>query len=57
MKFFVSVNGSVGNISSAKAYSMAGARPPSPTRQQPQKEADDELANKPTLVMSGGEGN
>ena len=56
VKFFVAVNGAVGNISSAKAYTMAGARPPSPTREQPKKEADSDASNKPTLVMSGGEG-
>jgi len=55
VKFFVSVNGSVGNISSAKAYTMAGARPPSPTR-SPKKDVNVEAVSKPILVMSGGEG-
>lgn len=53
VKFFISVTGSSGNIEAAKAYSMAGARPPSPSTLSPKKEVDISAGS---LVMSGGEG-
>ena len=54
VKFFVAVQGSAASLPAAKAYSMAGARPPSPVCSQDTKDIDSRY--KPTLVMSGGEG-
>ena len=54
VKFFVAVQGSAASLPAAKAYSMAGARPPSPVCSQDTKDTDSRY--KPTLVMSGGEG-
>ncbi|XP_057314682.1 C-Jun-amino-terminal kinase-interacting protein 3-like isoform X1 [Hydractinia symbiolongicarpus] len=51
VKFFIAVPGSAANVEAAKAYSNAGARPPSPSNVGPNKGEDGSL-----LVMSGGEG-
>jgi len=51
VKFFIAVPGSAANIEAAKAYSNAGARPPSPSNVKP---GEVNFAN--LLVMSGGEG-
>lgn len=53
VKFFLGVPGTSRNIDAAKAYSMAGARPPSPSNVGPAI-AKEERLNK--LIMSGGEG-
>lgn len=53
VKFFLAVPGTSRNIDAAKAYSMAGARPPSPSNVGPAI-AKEEKLNK--LIMSGGEG-
>uniref|UniRef100_T2MJ03 C-Jun-amino-terminal kinase-interacting protein 4 n=1 Tax=Hydra vulgaris TaxID=6087 RepID=T2MJ03_HYDVU len=52
VKFFVAVPGAALNIEAAKAYSNAGARPPSPLNSTAKKS----LPNSSLLVMSGGEG-
>lgn len=53
VKFFIAVQGSSANIEAAKAYTNAGARPPSPSNVKPGNEKN----NGHVMVMSGGEGN
>ena len=52
VKFFVSVPGQSANLSAAKAYAQAGARPPSPATQSPTKSSQSTAV----MIMSGGEG-
>lgn len=52
VKFFIAVQGSATNLEAAKAYSNAGARPPSPSNVKP----GSEKGNNHIMVMSGGEG-
>eukprot|EP00794_Sanderia_malayensis_P007144 gene7144-7949_t len=56
VKFFVSVPGAVSSLASAKAYTMAGARPPSPSGTGSPKPSPTASNDKNILIMSGGEG-
>ncbi len=56
VKFFVSVPGAVSNLPSAKAYTMAGARPPSPSSSSSASPSHAESGEGNILIMSGGEG-
>ena len=53
VKFFIAVAGSAANVEAAKAHSMAGAKPPSPSNVRHTRDVE---CKSTLLVMSGGEG-